>query len=925
MPEDQMNTWSEQEPTFRKHLKKGRSWDDTVERLENVLIDDGQQQLKIDMPNKEKGHILKEEEVYSVMLEEKNLTKGSKEDNTTITDKEWSRHVLKDEDQPAQCSDLPVTHIEGNQYELDDVGKESADIEKDNPQPANISREHMESPDDLATAVLEATESLIGGLLSLKDKSCQELAAFYAFSSSFEQCKAALSVSSAFQSEASFHNNLKVPPGQTAQKVTENSEECKRLTNRWKSVTEKHLRKLYMLKALSSETMHMQMEEIPASEVLSNRKGQMGDAVQRGLDHCLSEEGPENHAGNTTAEKKDNESERIEYNQYLDDRVQGALNRDDTMADGPKIGLNGDILKQRQEKYESIFELKDVPSKDKKPGIYGDEFKEIKETHEEIPENAEVASEMVVEHRDTESLTSLNSFPNKSRELLWETQPSCSVSVSHSHVWAKEANGHPQNKWKSIVVNKIKEKVLSEYNFRETHKIIACEDEIIWDKNADKDGINQNKEVEKVRGESNLGELNACTVKKAKMEIENLEREKSDKSMSNTQRDNAEDRSPCSGRTENLPAEKSDKEHSKESSFTGIIEEEWITSDKRDTNHEKLQGSERNLSGCSDPPTFSKHYMAVRENRQEDWQNADEHNRKGCPGKEEMKEIHEKDSRSDKQTSHDQLSETLSTYIPDGARETVGEIQKDSSVISQGQSSWQKIWQATSQKLAIAAIGAQFPDSFLNQITHIPANGTLMRNEAHLSHPLHTHEQPSKFFGRAEPQDKAILRSFERNGQQQDAMGRFTNRACSLPTSQSVLQREKVFIHLSVREQETMKRLTDLQREAEIKCASDRRRQMLRFQERLSIARNRKSEEDLLATSQRGSPQQSPEPLSQGDAEQQKTAVKEHLQRMKRERTYIMQTKRDRNTTSFRELLDPVLTKNERDDKSMGLKGAEGL
>ncbi|KAE8616834.1 hypothetical protein XENTR_v10008900 [Xenopus tropicalis] len=965
MPEDQTNTWRVQESTFREQLKKGRSWEGTAERHKNVSINDGQQELKIDLPIKEQGHILKEKEEHSAILEERKQSTRRKEDNATITDKEGSCHALTD-DYSAQYNDIPVAHIEGNQSAFKQVGEESADIGKDHPQlnhgnqqPAKITRENTESPDDLATAVLEATESLIGGLLSLKDKvgraserqkrkkssnrdeqpapkekvtlevghsilqSSQELAAFYAVSSSFEQCKTALSARSALQSEASGQNNMEVQPGQIVQKVTENNEECKSLKNRWKSLTEQHLRKLYMLEALSSKTIHMQMEEGPASEVLYNKKEQMGETVQSMLDQSFSRDGTMNHAGNTTSEKKENESEVLGNSKYFAVHMQNAFNRDDAMVERPEICLNTDLAKQIQGKAKSVSELKDKSCQDKEPGIYGDEFEEVKEAKEDVPENAE-AGEMGVEHQDTESLTSLNNLSNISRELSRESQPSCSMSVSHSHVWAKEAIGHPQNKWKSIVMNKIKEKVLSEYHLRKTHEIIACQDEIKWQQNSNNDGINQDKEAEKVTGESNLGEPNACAVKKAKMVFENLEGEKCDKSMSKAQRDSAEKRSPCTGRTGNLLAEKSDKEHSKkEKSSEGIIKEEWITSDKKDTNREK-KGSESNLSGCNEPLTFSKHYMEVRENRQEDWHNADEHNRKGMvvegyEGKEEIKEISEEDSK----TFHDHLSETLSTY--NSAKETVEEKQRDSSDISQGRSSWHKIWQATSQKLALAAIGDQFPNTFLNQMTHLPANGTLMRKEAHLSHPLHTYEQQSAVFGRAYPQDKAILRSFEKHGQQQGAVGGFTTRACSLPSSQSVLQREKVFIHLSVREQETMKRLTDLQREAEIKCASDRRRQMLRFQERLSIARNRKSEEDLLAASQKGSPQLSPEPLPQGDAEQQKTAVKEHLQKMKRERTYIMQTKRDRNTTSFRELLNPVLTKNEREDGSMGLRGAEGL
>ncbi|KAG8576713.1 hypothetical protein GDO81_009942 [Engystomops pustulosus] len=67
---------------------------------------------------------------------------------------------------------------------------------------------------------------------------------------------------------------------------------------------------------------------------------------------------------------------------------------------------------------------------------------------------------------------------------------------------------------------------------------------------------------------------------------------------------------------------------------------------------------------------------------------------------------------------------------------------------------------------------------------------------------------------------------------------------------------------------------------------------------------------------QRRSPQLSPEPLAERDVERQKSVVKEHLEKVKRERTYIMQTRRDRNMTSFRELLDPVLTAKKKEEDS---------
>ncbi|XP_073475430.1 uncharacterized protein [Aquarana catesbeiana] len=233
-------------------------------------------------------------------------------------------------------------------------------------------------------------------------------------------------------------------------------------------------------------------------------------------------------------------------------------------------------------------------------------------------------------------------------------------------------------------------------------------------------------------------------------------------------------------------------------------------------------------------------------------------------------------------------------------------------LVKQAESQWLQLKEEACQTLAETVQS----DEILNDMVQVPANGVLVRNEAQLLCPVHTY-QP--------------LHMLERPDRLQDILKPYTvdssvHHMCSLPLGQAALQREKVFIRLSLKEQqEALQRLQDLQREAELKCTSDRRRQMLRFQERLSIARNRKSEVDLMDVTQRRSPQMTPEPLPEGDTERQKSAVRERLEKMKRERTYIMQTRRDRNMSSFRELLDPVLAKNKREDSGSELRGAEGM
>ncbi|XP_053112854.1 uncharacterized protein LOC128327726 isoform X2 [Hemicordylus capensis] len=124
-------------------------------------------------------------------------------------------------------------------------------------------------------------------------------------------------------------------------------------------------------------------------------------------------------------------------------------------------------------------------------------------------------------------------------------------------------------------------------------------------------------------------------------------------------------------------------------------------------------------------------------------------------------------------------------------------------------------------------------------------------------------------------------------------------------------RREKAFIWLSRQEkEEALQQLAKLQAEGERRHQRDKERQSLRFQERLSIAKHRKSEEDLLGGSpvERWPPHTEPPGQDQAG---QKTALKRHLEKVKRERTYVMQSKRERNTLRFKELLDPLVAQPE--------------
>ncbi|KAJ8003110.1 hypothetical protein DPEC_G00165970 [Dallia pectoralis] len=132
-----------------------------------------------------------------------------------------------------------------------------------------------------------------------------------------------------------------------------------------------------------------------------------------------------------------------------------------------------------------------------------------------------------------------------------------------------------------------------------------------------------------------------------------------------------------------------------------------------------------------------------------------------------------------------------------------------------------------------------------------------------------------------------------------------------------VMERERTLVSISVMEREkTIRSLVDLQKKMERKQNRDRERQLMRVQERLSIIQNRKSQEDLMGLRQTDRLRHLTHDLPSED-KSQKTVVRERLEQMKRERSYVMQSKRNRNTAGFKELLGPVgLHSAETDDPS---------
>ncbi|XP_076848967.1 uncharacterized protein LOC143496701 [Brachyhypopomus gauderio] len=104
----------------------------------------------------------------------------------------------------------------------------------------------------------------------------------------------------------------------------------------------------------------------------------------------------------------------------------------------------------------------------------------------------------------------------------------------------------------------------------------------------------------------------------------------------------------------------------------------------------------------------------------------------------------------------------------------------------------------------------------------------------------------------------------------------------------------------------TMRSLVHIQRRAELRWQQDRDRQLYRVQQRLSIIQNKKSDEDLLGLTQEDTFKQLAGSLQQQDEQQQKTLVKEKLLQLRRERSYVLQSRRERNTAGFKELLAPT-------------------
>ncbi|KYO19817.1 kielin/chordin-like protein isoform B [Alligator mississippiensis] len=127
------------------------------------------------------------------------------------------------------------------------------------------------------------------------------------------------------------------------------------------------------------------------------------------------------------------------------------------------------------------------------------------------------------------------------------------------------------------------------------------------------------------------------------------------------------------------------------------------------------------------------------------------------------------------------------------------------------------------------------------------------------------------------------------------------------------LRREKAFVLPSRAEQQAaVRELAALQQRARSRCQQDRERQLLRVQERLCIARDRKAEDNCVGTwpgdLTQLRHQARPCPgASSAPQEQRRTAVRQQLERVQRERTCVMRCRHQRNTRSFQELLDPLV------------------
>ncbi|XP_019714621.1 uncharacterized protein LOC109509173 isoform X2 [Hippocampus comes] len=95
----------------------------------------------------------------------------------------------------------------------------------------------------------------------------------------------------------------------------------------------------------------------------------------------------------------------------------------------------------------------------------------------------------------------------------------------------------------------------------------------------------------------------------------------------------------------------------------------------------------------------------------------------------------------------------------------------------------------------------------------------------------------------------------------------------------------------AVEREKTMRKLVDVHRRVERKQQRDRDRQQLRVQERLSIIQSRKADEDLFGPKHKERMRHLSKDIPQS---QQKTLVREQLEQLKRERSFIMQSRRKR-------------------------------
>ncbi|XP_013858929.1 uncharacterized protein LOC106514290 isoform X2 [Austrofundulus limnaeus] len=154
------------------------------------------------------------------------------------------------------------------------------------------------------------------------------------------------------------------------------------------------------------------------------------------------------------------------------------------------------------------------------------------------------------------------------------------------------------------------------------------------------------------------------------------------------------------------------------------------------------------------------------------------------------------------------------------------------------------------------------------------------------------------------------LRGPEHSGHEDQTRSQESTMEFSLPERNqtrepSPMEKERHPVSAMDRER-TMQNLVDMQKKFEEKHQRDKERQLLKVQERLSIIQSKKAEEDLLGLKHTDRLRHLTQDLPMEDKNQQKTVVKERLEQLRRERSYIMQSKRDRNTAVFKELLAPV-------------------